>query len=162
MAFNREEAQTKIENTYSTPTAPVASSIIRYDLLSMSTKGVFPDVIPDRETLEEIVKEIGKSELCVPLKPADPSFTFTRDSLWWRNLYEKDPTRLERKLDNQEWEKRRKALLYASLIANTDYDRMKFLVETGESLSLAQQMLAQELEEAKERGKNIPEKKLFQ
>ena len=154
--------QTRATEQQSLPTAPITSTIPRTDLLSMSTFGVFPDIISDKETMKEIIEEVGKGELCTPLKPADPSNRFTRDMLWWRNLYEKDPAKLEEKITDDEWKNRRKALLYGALVAANDYNTLKFLVETSESYSLAQKMLAEELERTKKTGGNIPEKKLFQ
>ena len=127
--FENTGEQTSVTE-YQQPTAPISSTIPRTDLLSMSTFGVFPDIIPDKETLKEIVEEVGKGELCTPLRPADPSNRFTRDMLWWRNLYEKDPAKLEEKITDDEWKNRRKALLYGALVATNDYNTLKFLVET--------------------------------
>ncbi|GEM_PF-4713978 len=80
---------------------PLSSTLIAYDLLTMITKGIFPDTVPDDERLKNLVENLSDRLDAEPLSPLSPLYKLSRENLYWPGVIEEFAT--EWKISNKMW-----------------------------------------------------------
>jgi len=93
---------------------PLLEDYARLNILSRTTKGLFPDVIPDQQTLKDLLQNFEKEQGAVPLASPSPLFKMNKATMKIPNFIEYEPE-FEVSINDDTWRQRKKALTYALL-----------------------------------------------
>jgi len=94
------------------PTLPLLEDYARLNILSRTTKGLFPDVIPDERTLKELLEHFSDEQGAVPLESPNPLRKVSSQTVKISNFIDYTPE-FEIKINDETWKQRKKALVYA-------------------------------------------------
>ena len=94
------------------PTLPLLEDYARLNILSRTTKGLFPDVIPDERTLKELIEHFSDEQGAVPLESPNPLRKVSSQTVKISNFIDYTPE-FEIKINDDTWKQRKKALVYA-------------------------------------------------
>ena len=78
MGLEIERTDTRTQSQYQTETQqtdrlPLLSDYVRLDLLNMTTKGVFPDTVPDAKYLKDLIENFADRDGVVLTRSANPA-----------------------------------------------------------------------------------------
>jgi len=93
---------------------PLLEDYARLNILSRTTKGLFPDVIPDQQTLKDLLQNFEKEQGAVPLASPSPLLKMNKATMKIPNFIEYEPE-FEISINDETWRQRKKALTYALL-----------------------------------------------
>jgi len=121
---------------------PLLEDYARLNILSRTTKGLFPDVIPDQQTLKDLLQNFEKEQGAVPLASPSPLLKMNKATMKIPNFIEYEPE-FEMSINDDTWRQRKKALTYALLthrgrglgVAEEMAKMGHSLLETAESLA---------------------------
>ena len=94
------------------PTLPLLEDYARLNILSRTTKGLFPDIMPDERTLKELIEHFSDEQGAVPLESPNPLKKASKETLKISNFIDYTPE-FEIKINDETWKQRKKALVYA-------------------------------------------------
>lgn len=94
------------------PMLPLLEDYARLNILSRTTKGLFPDVVPDERTLKELIEHFSDEQGAVPLESPNPLKKASKGTLEISKFIDYTPE-FEIKINDETWKQRKKALVYA-------------------------------------------------
>jgi len=112
-SWDKENSEAKKHSlTSEGPTLPLLEDYARLNILSRTTKGLFPDVIPDERTLKELIEHFSDEQGAVPLESPNPLRKVSSQTVKISNFIDYTPE-FEIKINDDTWKQRKKALVYA-------------------------------------------------
>ena len=79
----REEVLTEEVKQSDSIQLPLLEDYARLNVLSRTTKGLFPDVIPDQQTLKDLLQNFEKEQGAVPLASPSPLLKMNKATIFF-------------------------------------------------------------------------------